>query len=126
MQFTVGSKKGGVDLALDKRPGQAGRIDEDGSVYVQWIGPESAGGTPFLLIQIPKGASGTYLTDVNAGNEYVMFWADIISTDLEHLSCKVAISRTPTGGVTGTLNCKARLRVLLDPVTAKGTFSAEP
>jgi hypothetical protein len=76
------------------------------------------------LIQIPKGASGTYVND--AGNEYVTFWADIIRSDVEHLSCKVAIKRTPTGGVAGTLNCKARLRLLLDPVTAKGTFSAEP
>jgi hypothetical protein len=87
---------------------------------------ESASGTPYLSLQIPKGASGTYVTDVAAGNMYVTFYADIIGSDVEHLSCKVAMKPTPTGGIAGTLNCKARLRVFLDPVTAKGTFSADP
>ena len=126
IQFTVGSKKESLDLTLDDRPGLPGRIDEDGSVYAQWLGAESAGGIPFLSLQIPKGAPGTYVTDVAAGNMYVTFYADIIKSDVEHLSCKIGMKRTSTGGIAGTMHCKARLRVFLDPVTAKGTFSAEP
>lgn len=126
IQFTVGSKKESLDLTLDERPGLPGRIDEDGSVYAQWLGAESAGGIPFLSLQIPKGAPGTYVTDVAAGNMYVTFYADIIKSDVEHLSCKIGMKRTSTGGIAGTMDCKARLRVFLDPVTAKGTFSAEP
>ena len=126
IQFTVGSKKESLDLTLDERPGLPGRIDEDGSVYAQWLGAESVGGIPFLSLQIPKGAPGTYVTDVAAGNMYVTFYADIIKSDVEHLSCKIGMKRTSTGGIAGTMHCKARLRVFLDPVTANGTFSAEP
>ena len=126
IHVTVGSKKESLDLQLDTRPGMAGRIDEDGSVFAQWLGEESASGTPYFSLHIPKGASGTYRTDVAAGNMYVTFYADIVQSDIENLSCKVAIEPTSSGGIAGTVDCRARLRVFLDPVTAKGTFSAEP
>lgn len=125
IQFTVGSKKESLDLSLATMAGME-RIDEDGSVYATWLGVQSASGTPQLSLQIPKGASGTYVTNVAAGNMYVTFGGGIINSDVEHISCKVVIKPTPTGGIAGTVDCKGRLRVMLDPVTAKGTFSAEP
>ena len=123
VQFTVGSKKASIKVPLDVRMGQP-RIDEDGSLDAQWDNLSNNSITEGLQLVIPKGKSGTYAVDYN--NNYVTFYVEILQSDVEHVSCKVALKRTSTGGIAGTVDCKGRLRVMLDPVTAKGTFSAEP
>ena len=123
VQFTVGSKKASIKVPLDVATGQP-RIEVDGSFAVEWDNLRNNSITEGLLLQIPKGKSGTYANDSN--NNFVEFYVAILQSDVEHVSCKVATKRTPTGGIAGTIDCKGRLRLLLDPVTARGTFSAEP
>jgi hypothetical protein len=123
VQFTVGSKKASIKVPLDVAMAQP-RIEVDGSLDAQWDNLSNNSITESLQLVIPKGKSGTYTVDYN--NNYVTFYVEILQSDVEHVSCNVAMKRTPTGGIAGTVDCKGRLRLLLDPVTAKGTFSAEP
>jgi hypothetical protein len=123
VHFTVGSKKASIKVPLDVATGQP-RIEVDGSLDAEWDNLSNNTITQGLQLAIPKGKPGTYAVDLN--NNYVEFYVGILQSDVEHVSCKVVMDRTPTGGIAGTVDCKGRLRLLLDPVTAKGTFSAEP
>ena len=107
-----------------------GYVLPDGSLSAQWINFASNGNIiQGLDVNIPRGESGTYEIDNTVKDDrlpYAAFFAKILGSSVERVTCDVSVERTPTGGISGTIDCEGRLVDLHDPMTAKGTFAAEP
>jgi hypothetical protein len=120
IKVSVGSKKESFTVPLDPT---INLVRPDGTVSAEWTNRGSGNSSDEgLLVNIPRGESKTYKDTFSV----VSFYAKILQSNYERMSCAVVVNPTPTGGVSGTIDCKGRLRGLLDPVTAKGTFAAEP
>jgi hypothetical protein len=128
IKVTVGSKEESFTAPLDR-----GYVLLDGTpddtLSAGWVNTVSGNIAAGLDLNVPGLLSGTYEIDPtirDSRQPYVAFFAGVLQGAVERLSCAVVVNRTPTGGVSGTIACEGRLRDLLDRVTAKGTFEAEP
>ena len=128
IKITVGSNEESITAPLYK-----GYVLLDGTpgdtLDASWLNTVSGNISGGLDLNVPGLLSGTYEIDPTVRDSrqpYVALFAAVLRGTVDPLSCAIVVDRTPTDGVAGTIDCEGRLRDVLDPVTAKGTFDAEP
>jgi hypothetical protein len=123
VDFSIGAKTQSIAV-----PFRNGQIMSDGTVAASWDNLTGNRATQGLTLNIPNGKSGTYQDDGQHNpNYYVTFYVEIKDRDVHNVVCQVVMSRTPTDGISGTIDCKGNLRGFgEEPVTAKGRFASEP
>ena len=100
---------------------------EGPEVVLTWNDQASGVISNELQFDLPGITSGTYVSD--ATHQYVAISSITSSLSYQAVnvgSCHVVIGRTPTGGVSGTVDCTVTGGYPAKTWHAKGTFKAEP